>query len=109
MGKHCGYQGKGFFAKLSRAVIPDKPLGVNIANCCACHDIGWDKEANKRSDIKLKDDILDAFYIHANNKSWSEMNKTLFFYFAGYPTAYIYYLGVRIGGIPVKIKYRLSK
>ena len=67
------------------------------------HDRGRIKEANKKADIKLKEDILDSFYIHAERQEWSEFRKHLFFVLLGYPTAWVYYIGVRIGGIPVKL------
>lgn len=109
MGKHCGYQGEGFISKASRLLIPDNPFGVNISQACKAHDYGWieRQDANKHSDIQLRDDILDSFYMHVNKKDWSEANKTLFFFLLGYPTAWVYFLGVRIGGIPVKIKVKI--
>ena len=110
MGKHCGYRGDGFGAKSSRFVIPDKVLGVDISNACKAHDRGWVEEANKKADSQLFDDILDSFYMHGEKKTeWDEWQKTLFFFLAGYSVATTYYLGVRVGGVPIKVKRLLCK
>jgi len=54
------------------------------------HDRGWTKEANKHADLKLKKGIEDKFKL---------ANKPL----EGKIVGFIYFMGVRIGGIPLKI------
>lgn len=108
MGMHCGYSGDSFIAKVTRFIIPDRPFWVDISCDCELHDIGSSVEFNKKADLKLKDDILDSFYNHVERKGWPEYQKTLFFFLLGYPTAYAYYIGVRIGGLPIKLKRELN-
>lgn len=128
MGKHCGYQGKGFFAKLSRAVIPDQICGVYIGFHCRDHDISWDKEANKRGDLALMNGIYEEFkkakslVLKYPKFSFKEMRFSIeayiltsdFRYFnevkevIGFFVSKSYYYGVRIGGIPPKIKHFLQ-
>jgi hypothetical protein len=90
MGKHCGYQGNSLGARLSRKLIPDEPCGVDISECCKLHDKGWTIEANKRADLKLKERIEDKFI---------QAGKPI----QGKVVSWIYYIGVRIGGIPDKL------
>lgn len=96
MGKHCGYQGDSIAGRLSRAIIPDQPLGVDISECCRLHDRGWSEEANKQADLRLKKGIEYKF--KARNKPY-----------LGKLVGFIYYIGVRIGGVPVKINYIIQR
>jgi hypothetical protein len=101
---YCGSQG----LKIISFLVPDKPFGVNLVPACKKHDEAWSEEANKKADLELFEDILDAFYIHAERKSWNKNIKNLFFYCLGYPTASLYFLGVRFGGIFYKINYKIE-
>lgn len=96
MGKHCGYQGDSLGARLSRKVVPDEPCGVDISECCKLHDKGWTLEANKRADLLLKSRIENKFIQAGKPKR-------------GKIVAWVYYIGVRIGGIPDKLINLLEK
>lgn len=93
----CGPEGDSKIARFISWLVRDKVFGVNLAECCAQHDIEYrDGDRRKHADENFRTCIKCKFKWYALQKGgearywWKR--------FQGWLVSWWYYIGVRLGG-----------
>jgi hypothetical protein len=104
---YCGYEGDHFLLRIMARLVPDKVFGVYLGDCCKDHDLNYDEKGpNKSADIKLRNCIkcrlMEKFRGVGEIGVLPSLKRVVVSAMVTL-IAQAYYLGVRVGGIALRM------